>query len=67
MKSVGFALKAMEELLGLPALLQIPNKPSYGTRNNGQERQGYALLAYEPLGFKFSVVNATRFQVVAGI
>lgn len=67
MRYTGFALRGREELMGFLALSQISNKPSYGTKNDGQERQCFDLVAYDSLGFKFSLVNATRFWVVAGI
>lgn len=63
-KSVGLALWGREELLGLLALSQIPNRSSYGSR---KERQSFALLAYEPLWLKFPVVNATGLKVMEGV
>lgn len=66
-KSVGLALWGREELLGPLAFSEIPNRSSYGSRNNRKERQDFALLAYEPLRLKFSVVNATGLKVMEGV
>ena len=63
MKSVGFDLWGEEELLpGLLALLQIPSRPSNGSRNTEQGWQSFAFLPYEPLGFQVSIVNASGLQ-----